>query len=75
MPNSDGAPILDDTCSLRGVHIGTCYLSDEVDAQNQASIRFDGLLMNAFYHRCFFRSHARGSQDVDLVDCACNSLG
>lgn len=38
MPNSSGAPVLDDTCSLRGVHVGTCYHLDELHAQNQESM-------------------------------------
>ena len=25
LPNSSGAPVLDDTCNLRGVHIGTSF--------------------------------------------------
>ncbi|KAL0020867.1 hypothetical protein WJX77_003664 [Trebouxia sp. C0004] len=38
MPNSSGSPVLDDTRSLRGVHIGTSYHLDEVHAQNQDSL-------------------------------------
>ena len=41
MLNSSGAPALDNTRSLRGVHIGICYHLDEVHAQNQASKSFD----------------------------------
>ncbi|DBA75333.1 TPA: hypothetical protein ACH3X1_010602 [Trebouxia sp. C0004] len=41
MPNSSGAPVLDDTRSLRGVHIGTSYHLVEVHAQNKVSKSFD----------------------------------
>ncbi|DBA79152.1 TPA: hypothetical protein ACH3X1_008984 [Trebouxia sp. C0004] len=37
MPNSSGAPVLDDTRSIPGVHIGTSYHLDEVHTQNQDS--------------------------------------
>ena len=40
MPNSPGAPVLDDTRSLWGVHIKTSYYLNEVHAQNQVSKKF-----------------------------------
>ena len=41
MPNSSRAPVLDNTRSLRGVHVGTSYHLVGVRAQNQVSKSFD----------------------------------
>ena len=47
MPNSSGAPVLDDTRSLQGVHIGTSYHLDKTHAHNQVCISFDVLVISA----------------------------
>lgn len=40
MPNSSGAPVLDDTHNLLGMHIGTSYHLDKQHAQTQVSLCF-----------------------------------
>lgn len=43
-PDSLGAPVLDDTRTLRGVHIGTSYCLDTTHQPDEVSLNFCALV-------------------------------
>ena len=44
LPNSSGAPVLDDTRTLRGVHIGSSYHLDTTYQPTEVSLNFHALV-------------------------------